>query len=86
MKGLAGERIRGSALRWNASAKLRAVTGAPVSKRNVRFSSKVYVRPPFEMLSLRTTSGTTRGLPVSGSSTVVKSFAQVALSSAHDPM
>ena len=47
MKGLAGESIRGLALRLNAWAKLRAVTRAPVWKRNVRFSSKVYVRPPF---------------------------------------
>jgi hypothetical protein len=42
----------------NASAKLRAVTLAPVWKRNVCFNSKVYVRPSFETVYRSTTSGT----------------------------
>ncbi len=79
----------GLALRLNASAKLCAVTGIRLWKRNVRFSSNVYVRPSLETSKLRTTSGAMRVLPVllvSGSGRELNSFAQVALRSIHDPM
>jgi hypothetical protein len=48
MKVVAGDRILGSASRLNASAKLCAVTWAPVWKRYFRRSSKSYVRPSRE--------------------------------------
>ena len=60
MKEAAGERILGFASRLKASTKLRAVTGAPVWKRNVRWSSKVYVRLSFETVNAFTTSGISR--------------------------
>ena len=57
---VAGDRSRGFATRLKASAKLRAVTAAPVWKRNVRFSSNMYVRPLRETVNDLTTSGTSR--------------------------
>jgi hypothetical protein len=78
MKLVAGDRSLGSASRLNASAKLRAVTAAPVWKRNVRFRSKVYTRPSFETAWRSTTSGITRVPAAPGSSGWLKSFAQVA--------
>jgi hypothetical protein len=56
----AGDSIFGFASRLNASAKLRAVTSAPLWKRNVRFRSNVYTLPSPETLNRSTTSGTTR--------------------------
>ena len=55
--GGAAELILGFASRLKASTKLCAVTGAPVWKRNVRCSSKVYVRLSFETVNAFTTSG-----------------------------
>ena len=43
MRKTAGDCITGFASRLNASAKLVAVTGAPVWKRKVRFRKNVYV-------------------------------------------
>jgi hypothetical protein len=75
------------AVRLSVYAKVRASTGAPVWKRKVRFSSKMYVRPFSETLgSPRATSGTTCDLPVSESCTVLNSFAHVANSSVHEPL
>ena len=55
---MAGDSSFGWATRSIASAKLCAVTLAPVWKRNVFFNSKVYVRRSLETVYRSTTSGT----------------------------